>query len=296
MSAPPLFDRALLRQRVQRAIRQGPETFLAKEATREIIERLDLIVRDFPLAADLGGSYGVLADALVDHPRVGQVISLDRTASSATVVGDEEWLPLKPNTFDLIVSAGGLGIVNDLPGALIQIENALKPDGLFMATVAGANTLKELRQAFAAAETEHLGGISPRVAPFVDVRDAGDLLQRAGFALPVTDSKTLTVRYDTVFDLISDLRGMAATNILKERLKSPLRRDVALRMAEIYSEQFSDSDGRVRATFELVFLLGWSPHESQQKPLRPGSAQIRLADALGTEEQIAERRKPPSDP
>ncbi len=296
MSAPPLFDRALLRQRIQRAVRQGPETFLATEATREIIERLDLIVRDFPLAADLGGSFGVIAEALANHLRVGQTIRLDRIMTTAAVVGDEEWLPLKPHTFDLIVSAGGLGFVNDLPGALIQIENALKPDGLFMATVAGADTLKELRQAFATAETECLGGVSPRVAPFVDVRDAGDLLQRAGFALPVTDSKTLTVRYDTVFDLIRDLRGMAATNILKERLKRPLRRDVALRLAEIYSEQFSDSDGRVRATFELVFLLGWSPHESQQKPLRPGSAQTRLADALGTKERIAERRKRPLEP
>ena len=183
-----------------------------------------------------------------------------------------------------MVSALTLQFVNDLPGTLIQIRRALRPDGLFLAAMLGGDTLTELRQAFAQAEAEIEGGISPRVAPFVDIRDAGALLQRAGFALPVTDVDRLTVRYRSAFALMHDLRRMGATNPLIERRRAPLRRATLMRMAQVYAERFADPDGRLRATFEIVFLSGWAPHASQQQPLRPGSAQARLADALGTRE------------
>jgi hypothetical protein len=177
-----------------------------------------------------------------------------------------------------------LQFVNDLPGTLIQIRRALKPDGLFMAALLGGETLIELRQAFAEAEAEVEGGVSPRVAPFVDVRELGALLQRAGFAMPVTDVDRIIVRYESVFGLMHDLRRMGATNVLIERRRRPLRRATLLRMAEIYMNRFADVDRRVRATFDVVWLSGWAPHESQQQPLRPGSAQVRLADALGAKE------------
>jgi SAM-dependent methyltransferase len=183
-----------------------------------------------------------------------------------------------------VVSALSLQFVNDLPGALVQIRRVLKPDGLFVAALAGGDTLTELRQSFAAAESEIEGGLSPRVAPFGDVRDLGALLQRAGLALPVTDVDRITVRYDTAFALMHDLRRMGATNTLLDRRRVPLRRATLMRMAEIYAERFADADGRLRATFEIVWLSGWAPHPSQQQPLRPGSARARLADALGTQE------------
>ena len=183
-----------------------------------------------------------------------------------------------------MVSALALQFVNDLPGTLVQIRRVLKPDGLFLAALIGGETLTELRQSFAAAESEVEGGVSPRVAPFADLRDLGALLQRAGFALPVTDIDRVSVRYDSVFALMHDLRRMGATNTLIDRRRVPLRRATLMRMAEIYSERFSDADGRLRATFEIVWLSGWAPHSSQQQPLRPGSAKARLADALGTRE------------
>jgi SAM-dependent methyltransferase len=201
------------------------------------------------------------------------------------VTGDEEALPFAPESFDLVVSALALQSVNDLPGTLVQIRRALSPDGLLMACLFGGQTLNELRTAFAAAEEERMGGVSPRVAPFADVRDLGALLQRAGFALPVTDVDTVMVRYPNMFALMADLRAMGATNPLAERLRRPASRGLLMRAARIYEEKFGDKDGRVRATFEIVWLLGWAPHESQQKPLAPGSAKMRLADALGTKEQ-----------
>jgi SAM-dependent methyltransferase len=193
-------------------------------------------------------------------------------------------LPFAAGSLDLVVSALALQFVNDLPGTLIQIRRALKPDGLLLAALIGGDGLTELRQAFAQAESEVEGGVSPRVAPFADLRELGALLQRAGFALPVVDSDRLTVRYKTVLDLMRDLRRMGATNVLTERRRAPLKRKTLFRMAEIYAERFSDSDGRLRATFEIAWLSGWAPHESQQKPLKPGSATARLADALGTRE------------
>jgi SAM-dependent methyltransferase len=204
---------------------------------------------------------------------------------------DEEALPFADGSLDLVTSALSLQFVNDLPGTLIQIRRALKADGLLLAALVGGDTLIELREAFAAAETEIESGVSPRVAPFADVRAIGALLQRAGFALPVVDSDRLTVRYPTVFALMRDLRGMGATNILSERRRAPLNRATLRRMAEIYAQRFADGDGRLRATFEVVWLSGWVPHDSQQKPLKPGSATQRLADALGSKE-ISAGEKP----
>jgi SAM-dependent methyltransferase len=195
-------------------------------------------------------------------------------------VADEEALPASPGAFALAVSLLALQGVNDLPGSLFQIRRALRSDGFFLACLLGGATLTELRQAFTAAEAEIEGGASPRVAPFAEVRDLGALLQRAGFALPVTDVDTAVVRYATPFGLLKDLRAMGLTSALRERRRTPLRRATLLRAMEIYAERFSDPDGRVRATFELVWLSGWAPHESQQQPLKPGSAKARLADAL----------------
>jgi SAM-dependent methyltransferase len=198
----------------------------------------------------------------------------------ALPVSDTEPLALAPDSIDLAVSSLALQFVNDLPGVLAQIRRALKPDGLFLAAMIGGETLTELRQSFAAAEAEVEGGVSPRVAPFADLRDLGALLQRAGFALPVTDVDRIVVRYDNAFALMQDLRRMGATNILTERRRNPSRRATFVRMAQIYAERFSDPDGRIRATFDVVWLSGWAPHESQQKPLKPGSAKMSLADAV----------------
>jgi SAM-dependent methyltransferase len=200
------------------------------------------------------------------------------------VAADEEALPFRDASLDLVVSVLALHFVNDLPGTLVQIRRALKPDGLLLAALAGGDTLNELRHAFAAAEAELEGGASPRVVPFADVRELGGLLQRAGFALPVTDVDRITVRYASPIALLHDLRGMGATNPLIERSRRPLRRATLKRMIDIYVERFADGDGRIRATFEIVWLTGWAPDASQQKPLAPGSARQRLADALGTEE------------
>ena len=211
--------------------------------------------------------------------------------SDKFIVADEEALPFGDGTLDLVVSALVLQFVNDLPGTLVQIRRALRPDGLFLAALIGGETLTELRQSFAAAESEVEGGASPHVAPFADLRELGALLQRAGFTLPVTDVDRLTVRYDSVFGLMRDLRRMGATNMLHARRRTPLRRATLMRMAEIYAERFSDNDGRVRATFEIIWLSGWAPHPSQQQPLKPGTARTRLADALGTRE-ISTGEKP----
>jgi len=268
-SSPQVFDRMLLRRRRQRARALGPVTFLLDRVASDLAERLDAVLREFPVAVDLGTPTDAVRRALADKK---------------SVVADEEALPFRDASLDLVVSALALQFVNDLPGTLIQVRRALKPDGLLLAALTGGDTLAELRQAFAEAEAEVEGGASPHVAPFADVREIGALLQRAGFALPVTDVDRLAVRYASPFALMADLRRMGATNALLERRRMPLRRATLARMAEIYAARFADPDGRIRATFEIVWLSGWAPHESQQKPLRPGSAQTRLADALGTRE------------
>ena len=198
---------------------------------------------------------------------------------------ESEPLSLQAESFDLVISALALQFVNDLPGVLAQIRRALRPDGLLMAAMLGGDSFSELRQCFAAAEAELEGGVSPRVAPFADLRDVGALLQRAGLALPVTDVDRIVVRYDSAFNLMHDLRRMGATNILVERRRTVTRRATMLRMAEIYSERFADPDGRIRATFDVIWLSGWAPHESQQKPLKPGSAKMGLAEAVKRSER-----------
>lgn len=273
-TGPAIFDRALLRARQKRARLLGAETFLLDRVADDIADRLSAVLRKFERAADVGTPTDALQRKLA-----GKVGSLE-----AIEIGENEVVHVPDASLDLAVSALALQFVDDLPGVLVQIRRALKPDGLLLAAMIGGDSLAELRQAFAQAESEIEGGLSPRVAPFADLRDLGGLLQRAGFALPVVDSERLTVRYDTVFDLMRDLRRMGATNVLAERRRVPLRRKTLLRMAEIYSERFSDTDKRVRATFEIVWLSGWAPDPSQQKPLKPGSAKTRLADALNTKE------------
>jgi SAM-dependent methyltransferase len=280
-SGPTIFDRKLLRQRQNRARALGPETFLIDRVAAELGERLSAVLRPFERAVDLGTPADAVRRVLAASGKVAAIVGADRVAA------DEEALPFADGALDLVVSALSLQFVNDLPGTLIQIRRALKADGLFLAALIGGDSLVELREAFAAAESEIEGGVSPRVAPFADVRALGALLQRAGFALPVVDSDRLTVRYGSVFGLMRDLRRMGATNILSERRRTPLRRATLQRMAAIYTERFADADGRLRATFEIVWLLGWAPHESQQKPLKPGSATQRLADALGVKEMSA---------
>jgi len=286
---PTIFDRKLLRERQRRARTRGAATFLLDHAATELAERLAAVVRQFDVAVDLGTPTDAVRRALAGSAQIGTLIAAAPAAAALDerglrVAADEEALPFADGALDLVVSALALQWVNDLPGTLVQIRRALKPDGLLLAAMLGGDSLMELREAFAAAESEIEGGLSPRVAPFADLRDLGGLMQRAGFALPVVDSDRLTVRYDSALALMRDLRAMGATNVLAERRRAPLRRATLQRVAEIYAERFADPDGRVRATFEIAWLLGWSPHASQQKPLKPGSAARRLADALGTQE------------
>jgi SAM-dependent methyltransferase len=271
-TAPILFDRALLRARQNRARRIEPATFLLDRIAEDMEERLHAVLRDFADVADIW-----TPGELLRKP------SRDRFKSIAQIDPDpsgQEILALQPESRDLVVSALAFQFVNDLPGVLAQIRRALRPDGLLLAAMTGGDTLSELRQSFAAAEAECEGGVSPRVVPFADLRDVGALLQRAGFALPVTDVDRIVVRYDSAFALMQDLRRMGATNILVERRRTPTRRATLLRMAQIYGERFADSDGRIRATFDVIWLSGWAPHESQQKPLKPGSAKAGLAEAV----------------
>jgi SAM-dependent methyltransferase len=295
-----LFDRALLDARRRRALArpQGGADFLAHAAVDDLVDRLAAVKRSFSLALDLATPLPMLAERLVANAAVGTVLRLDRLAEAigdrrAGIVGDPEFLPLRAESLDLVASALALQWIEDLPGALAQIRRALKPDGLFIANLIGGETLRELRESFAFAEAELTGGASPRVAPFAELRDLGALLQRAGFALPVIDQDRLTVRYASALELMRDLRAMGAGNALVERSRRPLRRDVLMRTAEVYTERFADADGRIRATFDIVSLSGWAPHESQQRPLRPGSAKTRLADALGVAERPAGEKAGP---
>ncbi len=263
-------------------MRRGIEPFLAERASDDMSDRLSVVLRPFPMAVDLGSPVAHFADALRHDPaRTVLRLAPPGAAEPMTLIADPAMPPLAPESVDLIVSGYALDSVNDLPGALIQLRRALKPDGLFIACLMGGRTLTELRDALQRAEAEVTGGISPRVHPFADIRDMGGLLQRAGFALPVTDAELMTVRYTDMFALIRDLRAMGATNILTDRLRKPTRRAVFTRAAELYAERYVDSDGRIRASFETLWISGWAAHSSQQQPLRPGSAKARLADALG---------------
>ena len=295
MSGPPLlFDRILHKKRLDRAAKTyGSADFLHRRAAEDIAGRLEPIMRDFSLAVDLSARGGAFGEALAESSaasRVGLLIEAD--LSSAMLAGrtgprvalDEERLPFAPGSLDLIVSTLGLHWTNDVVGALIQIRQALKPDGLFIGAFLGGQTLTELRQSMVAAETEILGGAGQRVSPFADMQDAAGLLHRAGFALPVADLDKVRVTYAHPLKLLADLRQMGETSVLADRHPRALTRTLLARTAELYAERFGDTEGRVPATFEIITLTGWSPHESQQQPLRPGSAKMRLADALGTVE------------
>lgn len=308
MSATPhdpaeVFDRALVRDRRARAAADfGAHDFLFREIAGRLAERVSDVRREFPHALDLGCRTGLFAGAVarLAQGKIGTIVQSDlapgfaraaRDANgAAAVAADEEALPFAPGSFELVVSGGALHAVNDVPGALAQINRALAPDGLFLAALIGGETLHELRTALIAAEAEIEGGASPRVAPFAQLADAAGLLQRAGFALPVADLDRIDVTYESAFALMADLRGMGETNARRDRRRAPTRRATVMRAAEIYSERFARADGRIPATFEIFFLTGWAPDASQPKPLRRGSATARLADALGTEERAAGER------
>ena len=291
-----IFDRDLLRRRRQRAAADAARhDFLLQRVADDIAERLSIVRREFALAANIGAHHGVLTDRLLALPSIGSMIETDTVGAvipspqgrGTRIVADEEALPFAPESLDLVVSGLVLHHVNDLPGTLIQIRRALKPDGLFLGALLGGETLKELREAWLIAEDEVSGGASPRVAPFADVRDLGSLLQRAGFALPVADTDVVRVTYASPLDLMREIKAMGASNVLTARRRVPVTRKLLFRAAEIYAERFALADGRIPATFEIITLTAWVPHESQQKPLQPGSAKSRLADALGVKEQGA---------
>lgn len=289
-----VFDRSALRVRRERAARGwDARSFLKREIADRLVERLDDVKRSFALALDLGCHGDELATALGGRRTIDCLIRADlglgfaRRAGGPALVADEEALPFALRRFDLVMSAMDLHWVNDLPGTLIQIARILKPDGLFLGAMLGGATLWQLRQALAAAESELEGGLSPHVSPFADLRDAAGLLQRAGFALPVADGETIEVEYDSALDLMRELSAMGEGNLVMERRRGLARRATFLRAAEIYSDRFMQASGRVAASFEVLFLHGWAPHESQPKPLKPGTASRRLAEALGSAEQSA---------
>jgi SAM-dependent methyltransferase len=285
-----IFDRCSVRLHRERAAASLPEhDYLLREIGERLIDRLDDMRREFRIVLDLGCRYGAFADDLAARG-VQTLVHCDlsyrmvRRATSPCLVADEEALPFAASSFDMVISLLNLHWVNDLPGALLQIRRALKPDGLFLAAMFGGETLKELRRSLAEAEIAEEGGLSPRVSPFADVRDAGNLLQRAGFALPVADIETVTVSYADPFALLADLRGMGETNAVLERRKTASRRAMLFRGIERYRQLYGNADGRVPATFQVVFLTAWAPDAAHPRPLRPGSAVSRLAEALGTEE------------
>jgi SAM-dependent methyltransferase len=295
-----LFDRRLLRCRRDRAApRLAEHDFLFREAGERLVDRLSDMRRSFPVALDLGCRDGLLARILQGRGGIERLVASDssllmaRAAASPTapvIVADEEALPFAAGSFDLVLSLLNLHWVGDLPGALLQICQALKPDGLFLGVMFGLGTLGELRECLLTAESELHDGAGPRVSPFAELRDAAGLLQRAGFALPVADSETLTVTYPDALALMRDLRGMGEANALAARPRGFAGRALFARAAALYAERYGDADDRIPARFQLIFLTGWAPHESQPKALRPGSARHRLAGALGTTEHSLPRR------
>jgi len=294
-AAPPaLFDRSLLRRRRDRIAGILPEhNFLAQRAFDDMGDRIASIMRDFDHAAILGGGPGLATQATSDllEGKVAWWCRSDLSPSVAATLErpalalNEEQLPFASESLDLVLAPWGLHWTNDLPGALVQINHALKPDGFFACALPGGSTLTELRQCLIAAESELTGGAAARVSPLAGTFDMAALLQRAGFAMPVADVDRITVRYDTIFALMADLRGMGETSVLADRPRNPATRALFIRAGQIYAERFADPDGRIRATFEIVHAAGWAPHPDQPKPKRPGSATHRLADALGVKER-----------
>lgn len=289
MESPAPFDRQAQRLHRDRAARTASESseFLFREVGERLLDRLDDVTHSFPLALELGARDGALRAGLEQRNGIKTLIQsevstrfLDR-AKGLRLVADEELPPLAEASLDLVMSNLALHWVNDIPGALSQIRRALKPDGLFLASILGGETLFELRQVLADAEVAVTGGLSPRLSPMIDVRDAGGLLQRVGFDLPVVDIDRIDVSYPDALALMRDLRAMGETNAVAERPRGMARRDVMLSAAALYAERFADSEGRIPATFDALFLTGWTPHASQQQPLRPGSGQISLKEVLG---------------
>lgn len=277
-----IFDSELLRQRINRATQRAitGADFLLERCVQDLEDRLSTVERQFSRAVIINPYTSSIAENLQHSGKAERIETVEYEPQHST-----EYLPLEPQNADLIISLLSLHLANDTPGLMVQIKQALQPDGLFLGCMAGAGTLGELRESLLQAESELTGGVSPRVAPFADVRDAGGLLQRAGFALPVTDLENVTVRYDNMFALMADIRAMGMANILLGRSRKPVGRRLFTRAAEIYAERFSDPDGRIRATFSFIWMSGWAPHESQQKPLKPGSAKTSLAEALLTTEK-----------
>jgi len=295
-----IFDRRAVRRNRDRAARSfGDHDFLMREVGERLADRLLDVKRAFSAVLDLGCHDGTFARLIGDRGGIETLVQCDLSPAMAArtpglvICGDEEALPVRDDAFDLVVSNLSLHWVNDLPGALVQINRALKPDGLFLAAMLGGETLKQLRRSLMDAELEARGGVSPRVSPFADVRDLGGLLQRAGFALPVVDSDTVTVTYENALRLMADLRGMGEVNAVDARPRAFTGRSILYRAAQIYQSRHADNDGRIEATFQVLFLHGWVPHPDQQKALRPGSAQTRLATALGTEERPAGDKSAP---
>jgi SAM-dependent methyltransferase len=292
-----IFDEALIARNRNRAARRQVDgtDFLLELTARELADRLSIVERRFDRAVELFGGTGLTAKAALATGKIGELERVETDAalleSTSGNVTNFESVPLEPQSVNLILSPLSLHLTNDTPGMLIQMRRALKPDGLLLAAIPGAGTLAELRDVLLTAETEIYGGASPRVVPFADIRDIGSLLQRSGFALPVIDEESFTVRYDHIFALMRDLKAMGMANPLIGRSRKPVSRRFFLRAAELYAERYADPDGRIRATFSIIFVSGWAPHESQQKPLKPGSAKMRLADALDPNRSVPPAKK-----
>ena len=288
MSNSQFLDRRLLATRLRRVTGNTDRSalFLLDHVVEDVIDRLGMVNRTFKDAIDISGWDPNLCNQLRSGAIADKITRFAPFAASGRpdAIIDDECLPVRNASVDLIVSVLNLQFANDLPGLLTQVRRALRPDGLFLAALIGGESLNELRTCLAQAETEISEGLSPRVLPFAEIRDLGSLLQRAGFALPVTDQDRLTVRYPSLIALAKDLRAMAATNFLSDRHRACPPRLLFPLAAKHYSDQYSDPDGKIRATFDIIWLSGWAPHESQQKPLQPGTAKTRLADALGTTE------------
>jgi SAM-dependent methyltransferase len=296
-----LFDRCTWRAHRERAAR-APIDFLHDEVAARLVDRLADIRRSFAAALDLGSHGGALTRALAACDRIERIVALDPAPrflaglAGERVVADPELIPFAPASFDLVLSPLLLHWVGDLPGSLIQLRRVLRPDGLLLAAMLGGRTLGELATVLLEAELAEEDGASPRVSPSIDLADAAHLLQRAGFALPVADAETITVSYPDALALMRDLRGMGESNALVARRRNFWRRQTLARAAALYAERFALPDGRITATFEILFLTGWAPHENQPQPLRPGSARQRLATSLGTVEHPAgDRAAPPRD-
>lgn len=303
---PEIFDRRVVRRHRERAAAAiDAHDFLIREVAERLLERLEDIRRRFPTALDLGCHHGVVAELLAESPTslggVERLLQADLSPAMAglaaargpVVVADEEALPFAEASLDLVTSVLSLHWVNDLPGTLLQVARALKPDGLFLAAMIGGESLKELREALLQAESEVEGGVSPRVSPFADVRDLGGLLQRAGFALPVVDVDSITVTYPSALALMNDLRGMGESGADRNRRRAFSRRETLLRAAALYHERHADDAGRIPATFEVLYLTAWAPDASQPKPLAPGSAAQSLAEALDSEERSGGEKAAP---